>query len=100
MTRAEFWTEAKRRRNQVLFWIAGWLVAGAVFMGVLETVLPDDKRHLAPIVSLVVWFVVFMYLRERIVSMRCFRCGERAFQQLWFPLSVSKCKRCGVSDGT
>jgi hypothetical protein len=99
MDRERFWLEAKRRRNHVLLWIPAWLVVGLALVALFREVLPSDKLSLAPMLALAVWFGIFMYLRERIVSMRCYRCGERAFAQIWFPLNVSKCKRCGATNG-
>ena len=96
MNRDEFWLEAKRRRNQVLFWMAAWLLVGSMAVAFFQAVLPEDKRSLAPTFTLVTWFGMFLYFRQRIVSMRCYRCGERAFSQMWVPLNVSRCKRCGV----
>lgn len=100
MDRNEFWAEAKRRRNHVLLWIPAWLIVGSVLVSVLDGALPTEQRPLAPMLTLAVWFGIFMYLRERIVSMRCYRCGRRAFAQIWFPLHVSRCKHCGASHET
>jgi hypothetical protein len=100
MDRGDFWAEAKRRRNHVLLWSPALLVVGSVLVNVLDAALPTEKRALAPTLALAVWFAIFLYLRERIVSMRCYRCGKRAFKQIWFPLDVSRCKNCGAADET
>ena len=98
MNRHQFWGEARRRRNHVLMWIPAWLIVGLPLYGLFWLLTPSDNPELPGLLALAVWFAVFTYLRERIVSMRCYRCGERAFEQLWFPLNVSRCKHCGVSS--
>ncbi|HKS54530.1 MAG TPA: hypothetical protein VJS12_04550 [Steroidobacteraceae bacterium] len=97
MDRTDFWAEAKRRRNRALLWIPGWLIVGTILVSVFDDALPTAQRSWAPTLALAVWFGIFMYLRERIVSMRCYRCGQRAFAQIWVPLDVSRCKHCGAA---
>ena len=100
MDRRQFWDEARRRRNHVLLWIPAWLVVGLPLYGLFKLFTSAENSELPGLLAIAVWFSVFMYLRERIVRMRCFRCGERAFEQWWFPLQVSRCKHCGANSET
>lgn len=84
----------------MLLWVPAWLIVGLPLYGFFRMVVPTDSQDLSGLLALAVWFSVFMFLRQRVAGMRCFRCRRRAFEQLGLPLQVSRCKHCGASNET
>jgi len=95
--RAEsFWVEARQRRNHALLASFGWFVAGTPLWRLYSLVLPSDDSAMAIAAALVTWGACWSSMSLRLTSLRCFRCGERAFDNPYFSIAEAKCKHCGV----
>ncbi len=94
---AQFWQEARRRRNVFLASWLGWLVAGPILLAVYSRVLPTTDETVPMWAALGTWGVFFLWAGARVRQLRCFRCGKQAFVGPFSFLSVSKCGRCGAT---
>lgn len=95
--RAErFWAEARQRRNHALLVSLGWLVVGIPLWQMYSLVLPANDSAMAISAALITWGTFWSSLSLRLTSLRCFRCGEQAFDNPYFSLAEAKCRHCGV----
>ena len=92
----DFWAEVENRRNLFFLTVAGWLVAGPVLVFSIELLFPSLVEP-AGIVALMAWVYVCYRVARRLTSMRCLRCGERAFPHPYFFMKDAKCAHCGYS---
>jgi hypothetical protein len=91
-----FWTEARQRRNHALLVSLGWFVVGIPLWRLYSLVLPTGDSALAIAAALVTWGACWSMTSLRLTSLRCFRCGERAFDNPYFSIAEARCKHCGV----
>jgi ribosomal protein L37E len=97
MMRAEsFWREVRQRRNHALLVLLGWFVAGVPLWRLYSLALPTHDSAMAISAALVTWGTLWSAMSLRLTSLRCFRCGERAFDNPYFSIAEAKCKHCGV----
>ena len=96
MQAESFWVEARQRRNHALLVSLGWLVAGIPLWRLYSIVLPTGDSAMAIAAALVTWGAFWSSTSLRLTSLRCFRCGERAFDTPYFSIAEAKCKHCGV----
>jgi hypothetical protein len=97
MMRAEsFWVEVRQRRNHALLVSLGWSVVGIPLWWLYSLVLPANDSAMAISAALLTWGTFWSSMSLRLTSLRCFRCGERAFDNPYFSIAEAKCKHCGV----
>ncbi|MDT8989476.1 hypothetical protein RQP54_01220 [Curvibacter sp. APW13] len=90
-----FWKEARKRRRIALLMFPCWLIAGPFLVWVYSAVFFAVDPLIPMIASLATYMVFLIWLGSRFTSMRCFHCGEKAFDNLLvFKL---RCQHCGVS---
>lgn len=97
MMRAEsFWVEVRQRRNNALLVSLGWLVVGIPLWRLYSMALPTHDSAMAISAALVTWGTFWSTMSLRLTSLRCFRCGEQAFDNPYFSIAEAKCMHCGV----
>lgn len=96
MPAESFWVEARQRRNHALLVSLGWLVAGIPLWWLYSLVLPTYDSAMAISAAMVTWGTLWSSMSLRLTSLRCFRCGEQAFDNPYFSIAAAKCKHCGV----
>jgi hypothetical protein len=92
----EFWAEVRRRRRLYLLTWVGWLVAGPLLWKLYSFVVPRREPMVAGVLALVTWCGVWVWTGWRLVSMKCFHCGHRAFDSPFFLMRRAKCSSCGT----
>ena len=96
MQAESFWVEARQRRNHALLVSLGWLVVGIPLWRLYSSVLPTDDSAMAISAAVVTWGAFWSSTSLRLTSLRCFRCGEQAFDNPYFSIAEAKCQHCGV----
>jgi hypothetical protein len=92
-----FWAEVRQRRNQALLVSLGWLVVGVPLWWLYSAILPTKDSAVAMSAALITWGTFWSSTSLRLTTLRCFRCGEQAFDNPYFLIAEAKCKHCGVS---
>lgn len=96
MQAESFWIEVRQRRNHALLVSWCWFVAGIPLWWLYSLVLPTNDSAMPISAALVTWGTLWSSMAHRLTSLRCFRCGERAFDNPYFSIAEAKCKHCGV----
>jgi hypothetical protein len=98
MTSSELITKARLRRNIHWGWLLLWPIGGplllAVFGRIPRTYLTFDP---GPILTLLVWFSVWVALGAYQMNLKCVFCGKRAFGLRPFLFVPKRCVSCGRS---
>jgi ribosomal protein L37E len=91
-----FWAEARQRRNHALLVSLGWLIAGIPLWWLYSRLLPTKDSAVAISAALITWGTFWSSMSLRLTSLRCFRCGEQAFDNPYFSIAEAQCQHCGV----
>jgi hypothetical protein len=97
-SKANFWNEAKKRRNQCFYSFLGWLIAGPILVTIYSYLFSGISKQIPPIAALLTWGSVIFWVQFRFRQLRCFRCGEQAFSSPIFFMKDAKCRNCGVTQ--
>jgi hypothetical protein len=100
MESRRFWNEVRRRRNQVLFAWFGWFVVGGPLWGFFSLLMSANDTMSACAAAVMSWGTFWSSMTLRLRSLRCYRCGGRAFDNPYFTMSQARCGSCGVSQRT
>jgi hypothetical protein len=78
MDAAEFWDEARRRRNQFFLVSVGWLIAGPLLLGFYTLILPAKAPVvIAGFAALFTWGAFWSWIAWRIRQLGVFAAVSR-----------------------
>ena len=75
----------------------GWFVAGIPLWWLYSWMFASSDTAPAVVAALVTWGTFWSATSLRLTSLRCFRCGGRAFDDPHFSIADAKCQSCGVT---
>ena len=93
----EFWWDVERRRNVFYYVWAGWLLAGFPLVWIYEYLIKSDDPMTAMSAALYTWGAIWLWTAFRLTSMKCLKCGKKAFSHPFFFMKHAKCKKCGFA---
>ena len=101
MDEAQFWSETRRRRNLFFLVTIGWLIYGIplwlFYSWVLSLVFPTADSMVSGVAALITWMAAGNWASQRVTTLQCFKCGQKAFSNPFFFMKDAKCQSCGVS---
>ena len=96
MSDSSFWKEVRRKRNHFFMWWIAWIPAGIAFMAAYTLIVGSHPQGLT-FVFFFAWFFGWILIANRLSSIRCSRCNNKAISQPLFFMKHAKCKSCGFS---
>lgn len=94
MTEAQFWSEARKRRNQIFVCLIAWVPFGVVIAIVCHALFGRNGIY-SVYPALVAWFVTGYWLLRRLGKLACPRCCRPAFGHPYFFMRHARCQSCG-----
>ncbi|HEY6020185.1 MAG TPA: hypothetical protein VIY48_09870 [Candidatus Paceibacterota bacterium] len=99
MNTANFWSEAKRRRNLYFLWWLAWVPAGGIVVIAYQFFGGDPPFPLMAAL-LFSWWAAWIFIALRVRKLLCPQCGKPAFRNPYFFMRNAHCRHCGYRQAT